>query len=138
MRALVIGCGRVGSALAQSLAGRGWSVAVLDRDEESFARLGDRWQGTVVAGHALDVQVLERAGMADSDAVVVATSGDNTNIVVAQIATKRYQVPSVAARILDPARAEAFGEHGFEVISPTRSAIAQLANWADLSLPKET
>ena len=98
----------------------------------------DRWPGSLVAGHALDCEVLERAGIAEADAVVVATSGDNTNIVVAQVAKRRYEVPAVAARILDPLRAEAFADHGFEVVSPTRSAIGQLADWAEMSATKES
>ncbi len=103
---------------------------MIDRDPEAFVRLGRSWGGEFVAGHALDVDVLERAGIADADVLVAASSGDNTNIVVAQIAKRRYAVPSVAARILDPARAAFFAGHGFDVVSPTQTAIADLASWA--------
>jgi trk system potassium uptake protein TrkA len=130
VKALVVGCGRVGSHLARELTTMGWETVVVDRDPESFSRLGRDWRGQFVAGHALDVDVLERAGIAEADVVIAATSGDNTNIVVAQVAKGRYEVTSVAARILDPARAEVYSGHGFDIVSPTRTAIGELVSWA--------
>ena len=129
LKAIVVGCGRVGSAVALQLAQGGLDVAVVDRDEEALSRLGDRWEGKFVAGHALDSTVLERAGIAEADTLFAVTSGDNTNIVIAQVAHLRYGVPAVAARILDPARADFYAGRGFEVISPTKTAIGQLTSW---------
>jgi trk system potassium uptake protein TrkA len=126
VRALVIGCGRVGSAVAKNLFGSGWTVAVVDETEEALGRLGESWGGEFYVGHGMDSAVLEQAGIADADAVVVATDGDNTNIVVAQVAKLRYEVPSVSVRILDPARAEFYTGRGFEIVSPTRTAIDAL------------
>ena len=77
--------------------------------------------GEFHVGHALDIDVLEAAGIADRHAFIAATDGDNTNIVVAQVAKLRYEVPSVATRILDPARAEFYSGRGFDVVSPTRN-----------------
>jgi trk system potassium uptake protein TrkA len=136
VKAIVVGCGRVGSGLARSLAEAGWDVAVVDRSQEAWERLGKDWRGEFVAGHALDTDVLERAGIADADALFAATSGDNTNIVVAQVAKRRYDVPQVAARLLDPARAEFYADHGFEVVSPTQTAVASLAAWAQAATPR--
>jgi trk system potassium uptake protein TrkA len=130
MKALVIGCGRVGSATAQSLARAGWSVTVIDEDPEVRARLGDDWSGAFVIGHGMDIRVLEDAGIADADVLIAATDGDNTNAVVAQVARQRYGVSSVAARIHDPARADFYTGRGFEVVSPARAAIDRLAEWA--------
>ena len=78
----------------------------------------------------MDTSVLERAGITDADALVASTDGDNTNIVVAQLAKRRYEVPAVAARILDPARAEFYSGRGFDVVSPTSTAIEELTSWA--------
>jgi len=122
----VIGCGRVGSAVAKNLYQAGWEVSVVDETEEALARLGDAWTGDFHLGHGMDTGVLEQAGIADSDAVVVATDGDNSNIVIAQVAKLRYDVPSVSVRILDPARAEFYAGRGFEIVSPTRTAIEAL------------
>jgi trk system potassium uptake protein TrkA len=130
MRAIVIGCGRVGSTLARTLVDEGWEVVVVEQREDALGRLGTDWREPVVIGHGMDAAVLEEAGVADADVLIAATDGDNTNLVVAQVATRRYGVPHVAARIQDPARADAFGDRGFEVISPVRMAIDGLARWA--------
>ena len=131
MKALVIGCGRVGSAVAKRLLRDGWEVGVIDESEEALVRLGERWAGEFHLGHGMDSAVLEQAGIADADAVIVATDGDNTNIVVAQVARRRYGVEHVAVRILDPARAAFFGDRGLDVVSPTTSAIDGLLQWAE-------
>ena len=130
MKAIIVGCGRVGSALARSLADEGWEVVVVEQREESLTRLGNDWRHAVVIGHGMDADVLEEAGIADADMVIAATDGDNTNLIIAQVATKRYEVDHVAARIQDPARAEVYGDRGFEVISPVKMAIEGLTGWA--------
>jgi trk system potassium uptake protein len=130
MDAIVIGCGRVGSTLARTLADEGWRVTVVESREESLTRLGPDWRHPVVLGHGMDSSVLEEAGVGDADVLIAATDGDNTNLVIAQVAVRRYEVRHVAARIQDPARADAFAGRGFEVISPVKMAIAGLATWA--------
>jgi trk system potassium uptake protein len=130
MKAIVVGCGRVGSSLARSLADEGWEVVVIEQREEALTRLGDDWRHAVVIGHGMDADVLEEAGVEDADMVIAATDGDNTNLIIAQVATKRYGVDHVAARIQDPARAEVYGDRGFEVISPVKMAIEGLTRWA--------
>jgi trk system potassium uptake protein len=130
MKALIVGCGRVGSALTKRLHEAGWEVVVVDESEEALGRLGENWPGEFHLGHALDLGVLEAAGIADADAFIAATDGDNTNIVVAQVAKLRYEVPHVATRILDPARAEFYSGRGFDVVSPTGTAIEALTESA--------
>lgn len=126
MNAVVIGCGRVGSAVALELDGDGWDVTAVDESEEALNRLGENWEGGFVVGHGMDIEVLERAGIAEADAVVVATNGDNTNLVVGQVASKRFQIPTVVVRILDPARAKLYSELGLHIVCPTQTAISEL------------
>ena len=126
MKAVVIGCGRVGSACALSLERDGWDVSVIDEKEEALDRLGESWRGGFVVGHGMDVSVLCEAGIEGADAVIVATNGDNTNLVVAQVAQKRFGVPCVVARILDPARSAFYDTLGVKTISPTFRAINAL------------
>ena len=130
MKAIVIGCGRVGSALAKELHDAGWEVAAVDESEEALERLGEKWPGAFHLGHGKDVSLLEGAGIAEADLVLVATDGDNTNLVVAQIAKRRYEVPKVAVRVHDPARAAFYSDRGFDVVSPTTIAIKALAKLA--------
>ena len=126
MKALIVGAGRVGSAVAARLRDEGWEVVIVDESEETLAPLGANWSGEFHLGHGMDTSVLEEAGIADADAFVASTDGDNTNIVIAQLAKRRYEVPSVAARILDPARADFYSGRRFDVVSPTKTAIAEL------------
>ncbi|HWE81745.1 MAG TPA: TrkA family potassium uptake protein [Gaiellaceae bacterium] len=128
MKVLIIGCGRVGSAVALELRAAGWSVSVVDEREEALGRLGDDWTGEFHVGQGIDLNLLRRAGIEDSDAVVVTTDGDNSNIVIGQMAQKRFDVRSVVVRILDPARAEFFRTRGLNVVCPTQSAIETLTN----------
>jgi trk system potassium uptake protein len=126
VNALVIGCGRVGSAVAKGLARDGWHVSVVDEREDALGRLGEAWTGPFVLGHGMDTGVLRQAGIEDADAVVVATNGDNTNIVIAQVAKSRFGVRSVVVRILDPARSAFYASQGMQTICPTQTAIDQL------------
>jgi trk system potassium uptake protein TrkA len=126
VRAIVIGCGRVGSAVAQQLQGSGWDVTVLDENEDSLGRLGENWTGGFVVGHGMDLQLLREAGIEEAEAVVVTTDGDNTNIVIAQAAQKHFQVPTVVVRVLDPARAQFYATRGLRIVCPTSSAIETL------------
>jgi trk system potassium uptake protein TrkA len=129
MRAVIIGCGRVGSTVARQLDGAGWEVAVVDEDEEALANLGGAsWGGRFIVGHGLDTHVLEEAGMAGAAAVVVATDGDNSNIVIGQIAQKHFGVGCVVVRVLDPARAEFFAQQGLRTVCPTSTAIDVLTD----------
>ena len=128
MKLVVIGCGRVGSAVAQDLAADGWDVTAVDEQEEALGRLGARWAGGFVVGHGMDAEILRKAGVPDADAVVVATNGDNTNLVIGQVVEKRYAVPCVVVRVLDPARAEFYAARGLRTVCPTQTAIGALAD----------
>ena len=107
MKAIVVGCGRVGSKVAKKLAKSGWEVDRNRRGRERWAWLRRGLAGGFIVGHGMDVKVLRDAGIEEADAVVVATNGDNTNIVVGQVAQKRFGIDCTVVRILDPARARA-------------------------------
>jgi len=138
VNAVVIGCGRVGSSVAKGLAADGWDVTVIDENEDAFGRLGQGWHGGFVVGHGMDVSILERAGLADADAAVVATSGDNTNLVIGQVLAKRYDIGTVVVRILDPARAKLYSDRGMSIVCPTQTAISGLLETVRAAAPKET
>lgn len=122
----MIGCGRVGSAVAKGLAADGWDVTAVDESDDALTRLGAGWTGGFVLGHGLDTKVLERAGVADADAAVVATDGDNTNVVIGQVLQRRYEIGSVVVRVLDPARATFYADRGLNTVCPTQTAISVL------------
>jgi len=126
VKALIIGCGRVGSTIALQLHKEGWEVTVIDENEDALSRLGENWPGTFLVGHGMDTDVLREAGIEEMDALVASTDGDNTNIVIGQVAQKRFGVGCVVARILDPARADFFAARGLRTVSPTKTAIDTL------------
>jgi trk system potassium uptake protein TrkA len=128
VKAIIIGCGRVGSTVALQLQGSGWDVTVLDENEDALGRLGESWAGGFVVGHGMDLQLLREAGIEEADAVVVTTDGDNTNLVIAQAAQKQFEVPTVVVRVLDPARAQFYASRGLRIVNPTASAIETLVS----------
>jgi trk system potassium uptake protein TrkA len=80
--------------------------------------------------------VLERAGVSDADAAIVATNGDNTNLVIGQVLQKRYALGTVVVRILDPARAKLYADRGMSIVCPTQTAISSLLETARSAAPK--
>lgn len=125
MQAVIVGCGRVGSSIARQLADEGWDVTCVDEDETALQRLG-AWHGGFVVGHGMDVQVLEEAGIETADAAVVATDGDNSNIVIGQVIQRRWAPSCVVVRVQDPARADFYAERGLRTVCPTQTATATM------------
>ncbi len=126
MKALIIGCGRVGSTIALQLQKEDWDVTVVDENEDALSRLGENWPGAFLVGHGMDADLLRAAGIEETDAVVVATDGDNTNIVMGQAAQKRFGVECTVVRILDPARPDFYIARGLRTVCPTKTAIDTL------------
>ena len=122
----MIGSGRVGSSVALELQREGWDVVVIDENEDALGRLGEHWPGAFLVGHGMDADLLREAGIEDADAVVVSTDGDNTNIVIGQVAQKRFANECVVVRLLDPARAAFYRARGLRVVCPTETAIGEL------------
>jgi trk system potassium uptake protein TrkA len=119
MKIVILGCGRVGAQLAQMLLTEGHGVTVVDQDSSSFLRLGSDFAGQLVLGTAIDEDVLVRAGAQEADALIAVTSGDNTNVMAAQVAKEIFGVPRVICRIKDPLREEIYRGLGLETICAT-------------------
>ena len=142
---LIVGCGRVGSSVARAMLQEGHEVSCLDEDPESHARLevglDKAWEdlgGRFTVGAGLETDALVAAGIEEADAFIASTDGDNTNIVISQIAQRRYEVPTVIARILDPYRAEWYATQGLRTVCPTRTAIEMLeTNLREVAASKE-
>jgi trk system potassium uptake protein TrkA len=133
MMVLIVGAGRVGSAVARSALVAGHDVSVLDEDPLSHERLevgmDSSWEdggGRFTVGTALEIEALEAAGIGEADVFIASTDGDNTNLVIAQLAQRRFGVPKVIVRVLDPARSDWYAQQGLNTICPTKSAIAEL------------
>jgi trk system potassium uptake protein TrkA len=130
MNVVIVGAGRVGSAVAKTALAAGHAVSVLDEDPLSHERLDagqqKSWEdagGQFTVGTALELDALVEAGIDQADVFIASTDGDNTNLIIAQIAQKQFGVHKVIARVMDPARASWYGEQGLHTISPTQHAI---------------
>lgn len=126
MHVVIAGCGRVGSGLARDIAHEGFEVAVIDENPDAFYLLGENFPGDMIVGPALELSVLRKARIEDATAFVACTDGDNTNLVIAQIAQKKYGIGCVVARVFDPLRAEMFAQAGIRIVCPTRELRATL------------
>jgi trk system potassium uptake protein TrkA len=126
MRVVVIGCGRVGSALAVQLAAEHHDVRVVDRNPKARRLLPGDLADRFLEGNGYNRAVLQAAGVEHADALVAVTSGDNSNIVAARTAKETYRVPIVVARIFDPRRADIYTELGIPTIASVRWTVHQI------------
>ncbi|WP_067504810.1 TrkA family potassium uptake protein [Actinoplanes sp. TFC3] len=122
MHVVIMGCGRLGSTLAQKLDARGHSVAIIDQNADAFRRLGAEFDGTTVTGIGFDRDVLREAGIERADAFAAVSSGDNSNIISARLARENYGVARVVARIYDAKRAQVYERLGIPTVATIRWA----------------
>lgn len=128
MRYIIIGCGRMGSGLAQTLSLRGHSVTVVDKAPSAFERLGPSFKGQTVVGVGFDRDVLLKAGIERADGLAAVTESDEANVVAARLASQIFRVPKVVARLYDPRKAEIYRRLGLQTISTTTWGINRIAN----------
>jgi trk system potassium uptake protein TrkA len=129
VHAVILGCGRVGSAISVDLAKAGHSVAVIDKRADAFDRLPPGFEAQTIVGVGFDRDVLEKAGItkaAEDGAFIAVTNGDNSNIVSARIAREHYHVKRVIARIYDPRRAEIYEKLNIPTVASARWAASQI------------
>ncbi|MDQ1700906.1 MAG: trk/ktr system potassium uptake protein [Frankiaceae bacterium] len=126
MHVVIMGCGRVGSALAHSLEENGHTVAVIDRDATAFRRLGPEFGGQQVTGVGFDRDTMIEAGIERAIAFAAVSSGDNSNILAARTARESFGVENVVARIYDPKRAEVYQKLGIPTVRTVRWTVDQM------------
>lgn len=119
MKIIIMGCGRVGAALATSFDAEGHDVTILDLNAGQFRRLPSGFRGVSIVGNGVDQETLQRAGIEGADAFTAVTQGDNRNLMACQIAKLIFNVPKVVCRVYDPVREEIYRSLGLETVSPT-------------------
>ena len=127
MKIIVIGCGRVGAGLAQSLSQRGHAVTVVDKEPAAFARLGAGFTGHTATGLCFDREVLLHAGIGRADGLAAVTGSDATNLVTARLARQEFHVPRVVARLYEPRKAAVYQQLGVQTITPITWGIQRIA-----------
>jgi trk system potassium uptake protein TrkA len=136
MKIVIVGCGRVGSTLAENFDAEGHEVVILDTRTAAFDRLPETFKGAAVRGDGTDEEVLRRAGAQEADVFLSLTEGDNRNIMAAQVATESFAIPQVIAKINDPVRAAAYAELGVVTLCRTNIMVDSVAKY--LNLPMQT
>jgi trk system potassium uptake protein TrkA len=132
MRAVIMGCGRVGAGLAERLARSGYDVTVIDISTEAFNRLEPDFPGQTIRADGTDEDVLRRVGIEGADMFFALTEGDNRNIFTAQMVTEAFGIERVVAKVNDPVRAEAYTALGLSTICRTRLLVDVLARYVGL------
>ena len=128
MKILIVGCGRVGTGLAQTLDLRGHSVVVVDKDPLAFEKLGGKFKGKTIHGIGFDREILHQAGIERTDGLAAVTSSDETNVIAARIARDIFHVPKVVARLYDTRQAEIYKRLGLQTITPTGWGINRIVD----------
>jgi len=123
MKAVIVGCGRVGATLADQLDRTGHQVVILDVSSGAFDRLPSSFGGSAIRGDGTDEDVLRRAGTEGADIFLALTEGDNRNVMAAQLAAEALGVQRTIAKINDPVRAEAYGHLGIAALCRTNLMI---------------
>jgi trk system potassium uptake protein TrkA len=123
---VVVGCGRVGSGLAQAVEAAGHTVAIIDRKESAFRRLDPDFSGKRIVGVGFDRDRLDEAGIKDAIAVASVTNGDNSNIMIARVAKETYGIERVVARIYDPRRAAIYERLGIPTVATVQWTIERV------------
>ncbi len=119
MNVIVVGCGRVGSQLATLLSIEGNNVTVIDKDQDSFRRLGTAFNGVTMKGLGFDEEVLIEAGIEEADVFAAVTNLDNTNLMAAEVARKIFHVPHVVARLYNPQRERTYQQLDLDYVCGT-------------------
>lgn len=128
MRYVIIGCGSVGTGLAQRLSGAGHDVTVVDREQHSFDRLRRLPKTRTLRGSGTNRKVLLAAGIENADGLAAVTSSDEVNIVVGRIAREVFHVPKVVARLYEPRKAVVYAALGLETLSPVIWGVNRMAD----------
>lgn len=119
MRVVIMGCGRLGSTLAQELDREGHKVTVIDIDAAAFNWLDEEFRGSTIVGAGEDIEVQQAAGVQHAEVFLALANGDNRNAMAVQVAKHIHNAPRVVARIYDPERAEVYRQLGINVVNPT-------------------
>lgn len=119
MKFVIVGCGRVGAALAEAFDNGGHEVVILDLSSRAFDRLSEEFKGQALRGDGTDEDVLRKAGAEGADVFLALTEGDNRNVMAAQVAMEKLSVGKAVAKINDPVRAAAYAELGIATVCRT-------------------
>lgn len=125
---IIVGCGRLGANLADTLSNMGKDVLVIDENRENFKRLSSNFGGLVLEGNGTDINKLKEAKIQNASSIIAVTNNDNTNIMIAQMAREIFKVEQIIARIYDPECESIYQELGIHTICPSALSSKEISN----------
>jgi len=128
MYIIIVGCGSVGLRLAQDLSLSRDNVVVIDKSREALGRLGNRFNGRTLIGDALDLNILQEAGVHTCDASFILTGNENLNLVIGQVAQKIFKVKKVIIQMHSFSKEKVFRKHGLIIINRTNLFLEKFKN----------
>lgn len=134
---IIIGCGRLGANLANTLSNNGENVLIMDEDKNSFRRLEPNFGGLSVVGNGTDFNALKEANISKATALIAVTNDDNTNIIIAQIARDVFKIDNVIARLYDPECETLYQKFGIETICPFALSTKEINKLLDTFVSRE-
>lgn len=123
---IIVGCGRMGSMLAQDFSKEGHNVTVIDKDKEKLDELGSGFNGILIEGMGIDEEILLRAGIKEADVFLALSQEDNINIMAAQVAKNIFHVPKVIARNYKLELHSFYQKLGLDTIYPLQTAVREV------------
>jgi trk system potassium uptake protein len=132
VKLVIVGCGRVGAALAEAFDNGGHEVVILDTSTRAFDKLSEEFKGQAIRGDGTDEDVLRKAGVEGADVLLALTEGDNRNVMAAQVAAEKLAVGKTIAKINDPVRAAAYAELGIATVCRTTMLTDAVLAYLDL------
>ena len=123
---IIIGCGRLGANLANTLSEEGESVLILDKSKDSFRKLSPSFGGLAMEGDGTEPDILKAANIRRADTVIAVTNNDNINIMIAQIARECFSVKHIISRLYDPERECVYRELGIDTICPAVLSVNEI------------
>lgn len=125
---IIIGCGRLGSTLANRLSSMGHSIVMIDRSEDAFNMLNVEFSGFKIHGDANEFFVLKQAKAEKADIVLAVTDDDNLNIMLAQICQTLFDLTEVYAKVANPNRLGLYHDLGIKTLCPVTLATDAFIN----------
>jgi trk system potassium uptake protein TrkA len=125
MYIIIGGGGEVGYYLARNLLNRGHEVLLLEKDGARVKSLSDELGQSILKGDACEARTMEEAGARRADVIIAVTGEDEDNLVICQMAKKRFNVGRTIARLNNPKHEELFQKLGIDVtVSPTKAILS--------------
>lgn len=134
---MIIGCSRLGVALAASLSSMGYNLTIIDEDNESFIKLPDSYSGYEVCADGTDAKILKENKIENMQMFIAVTESENANILAAKIASEIYNVPEVYIRLTDPKKANLIDEEKVKAIYPFKLSLDEFKRISSVEIDEE-